>query len=126
MAPKNNKAEQKALKLIFDAGEEGLLQSELWKLLDVSSREGSRMAKKFEEKGRVYREKVLNNGRWTYMIFSKKELVTLDSIEGCPCLVCDKVEKCFNEGKVTPTSCLKLTAWIDPRIEQLPPSEQET
>jgi hypothetical protein len=126
MAPKNNKAEQKALKLIFDAGEEGLLQSELWKLLDVSSREGSRMAKKFEEKGRVYREKILNNGRWTYMIFSKKELVTLDSIEGCPCLVCDEVEKCFNEGKVTPTACLKLTAWIDPRIEMLPPSEQET
>ena len=53
MAPKNNKAEQKALKLIFDAGEEGLLQSELWKLLEVSSREGSRMAKKFEEKDRV-------------------------------------------------------------------------
>ncbi|MBT5642404.1 transcription factor TFIIIC, partial [Candidatus Bathyarchaeota archaeon] len=72
MAPKNNKAEQKALKLIFDTGEEGLLQSELWKLLDVSSREGSRMAKKFEEKGRVLREKVLNNGRWTYKIFSKK------------------------------------------------------
>ena len=123
MAPKNNKAEQKALKLIFDAGEEGLLQSELWKLLDVSSREGSRMAKKFEEKGRVLREKVLNNGRWTYKQFSKKELVTLDSIEGCPCLICDEVEKCFGGGTVTPATCLKLTAWIDPRIEQLPPSE---
>ncbi len=123
MAPKNNKSEQKALKLIFDAGEEGLLQSELWKLLDVSSREGSRMAKKFEEKGRVYREKVLNNGRWTYKIFSKKELVTLDSIEGCPCLTCPDVEKCFSGGAITPTTCLNLTAWIDPRIEQLPPSE---
>lgn len=123
MAPKNNKAEQKALKLIFDAGEEGLLQSSLWKLLDVSSREGSRMAKKFEEKGSVYREKILNNGRWTYKIFSKKELVTLDSITGCPCLICAEVEKCFRGGSIDPVTCLKLTAWIDPRIEQLPPSE---
>ena len=123
MAPKNNKTEQKALKLIFDAGEEGLLQSELWKLLDVSSREGSRMAKKFEEKDRVYREKVLNNGRWTYKIFSKKELVTLDSIEKCPCLICPEVEKCFTGGTKDPTTCLDLTAWIDPRIESRPPSD---
>ena len=123
MAPKNNKAEQKALKLIFDTGEEGLLQSELWKLLDVSSREGSRIAKKFEEKGRVYRERILNNGRWTYKIFSKKKLVTLDSIAGCPCLVCPDVEKCFRGGTIDPATCLKLTAWLDPRIEQLPPSE---
>jgi hypothetical protein len=118
MPKKNTSAEQKALKLIFEAGEEGLLQSELWKLLDISSREGSRMAKKFEEKEQVSREKVLNNGRWTYQLFSKKEVVTLDSVEGCPCLICPEVDKCFKGGSTDPTTCLDLTAWIDPRIEQ--------
>ena len=118
MPKKNTSAEQKALKLIFEAGEEGLLQSELWKLLDISSREGSRMAKKFEEKEQVSREKVLNNGRWTYKLFSKKEVVTLDSVEGCPCLICPEVDKCFKGGSTDPTTCLDLTAWIDPRIEQ--------
>jgi hypothetical protein len=44
---KNSSLEQKALKLVYDAGEKGILQSELWKELGVSSREGSRMAKKF-------------------------------------------------------------------------------
>jgi predicted transcriptional regulator len=120
MASKNSIAEKKALKLIYDAGEEGVLQSELWKLLDVSSREGSRMAKKFEEKGKVCREKVLNNGRWTYKIFSKNEPVTLDSVEGCPCLICPEVDKCFKGGSKDPTVCLDLTAWIDPRIEPTP------
>jgi predicted transcriptional regulator len=123
--PSKEKTEQKALKLIFDAGEEGLLQSELWKLLEVSSREGSRLAKKFEEKGKVVREKVLNEGRWTYKLYFKKEPVTLESVAGCPCLICPEVDKCFRGGTQDPNICLDLTAWIDPRIEQIPPQPQE-
>jgi len=114
---KNNSLEQKALKLVFDAGDKGILQSEIWKKLGVSSREGSRMAKKFEEKDKVIREKVLNDGRWTYKLYSKKELVTLDSVKGCPCLICDEVDKCFRGGTRDPVYCMALTAWIDPRIE---------
>jgi len=114
---KNSNLEQKALKLIYNAGDGGILQSELWKELSVSSREGSRMAKKFEEKDKVVRTKVLNEGRWTYKLFSKKEPVTLDSVKGCPCLICDEVDKCFRGGTRDPVYCMALTAWIDPRIE---------
>ena len=117
MPQKNNNLEQKALKLVFDAGDKGILQSEIWKKLGVSSREGSRMAKKFEEKDKVIREKVLNDGRWTYKLYSKKELVTLDSVKGCPCLICDEVDKCFRGGTRDPVYCMALTAWVDPRIE---------
>ena len=117
MPPRNSSAEQRALRLIYDAGDEGLLQSDLWKLLGVSSREGSRLAKKFEEKGRIVREEVLNDGRWTYKLLSKKEPVTLDSVRGCPCLICSEVEKCFRGGTQDPVYCQLLTAWIDPRIE---------
>ena len=123
MTLKNNKVEKKALKLIIDAGDEGLFQTELWKLLDISSREASRIAKKFEEKDRVFREKVLNNGRWTFKIYSTKVFGTLDSIEGCPCLICPDVDRCFRGGTKDPRTCLELTAWVDPRIEPLPPSE---
>ncbi|OGD47082.1 hypothetical protein A3K69_03810 [Candidatus Bathyarchaeota archaeon RBG_16_57_9] len=117
MPQKNSNLEQKALKLIYNAGDGGILQSELWKELSVSSREGSRMAKKFEEKDKVVRTKVLNEGRWTYKLFSKKEPVTLDSVKGCPCLICDEVDKCFRGGTRDPVYCMALTAWIDPRIE---------
>jgi len=113
---KNSSLEQKALKLVYDAGDKGILQSELWKELGVSSREGSRMAKKFEERDKVVREKVLNEGRWTYKLFSKKEPVTLDSVKGCPCLICDEVDKCFRGGTRDPVYCMALTAWVDPRI----------
>ena len=111
--------ERKAMKLILEAGKEGVLQSELWKLLDVSNREASRMAIKFVEKGKVCREKVLNNGRWTYKIFSMEEYVTINSIEGCPCLVCGDVEKCYTGGTKDARTCLEMTAWVDPRIEPI-------
>ena len=124
MTLKNSKVEKKALKIIIDAGDEGLFQTELWKLLDISSREASRIAKKLEEKDRVFREKVLNNGRWTFKIYSTKEYVTIDSIKDCPCLICPDVDKCFRGGKKDPTTCLELTAWLDPRIEPLQPNEQ--
>jgi len=113
---KNSSLEQKALKLVYDAEGKGVLQSVLWKELGVSSREGSRMAKKFEERDKVVREKVLNEGRWTYKLFSKKEPVTLDSVKGCPCLICDEVDKCFRGGTRDPVYCMALTAWVDPRI----------
>ena len=123
MSSKKSRIERQALKLIIDAGDEGLLQTELWKLLDISNREASRIAKKLEEKDRVFREKVLNNGRWTFKIYSTKKYVTIDSIKDCPCLVCSDINRCFSGGQKDPRVCLELTAWLDPRIEPLQPSE---
>ena len=110
-----NSLEQRALKIIFEAGEDGIMQSELWKDLGVSSREGSRLALRFEEKGSVERRKVLHEGRWSYKLFSKKQLVTMSSIEGCPCLICIDIDKCFESGQKDPVNCLDLTSWLTPR-----------
>ena len=112
--PKKNDLERKALQLVFDAGPEGLLQSDMWKGLGVTSREGSRLALKFEEKSAIERRKVLNNGRWTYKLFSQIKFVTLESIKGCPCIVCAELDKCFEGGQISPLNCTKLTLWMDP------------
>ena len=47
--PKRNDLEQKALQIITNKGEEGVLQSELWRELGASSREGSRVGIKLEK-----------------------------------------------------------------------------
>jgi len=46
----------------------GIHQSEFWKELDVSSRKGSRIASKLEEKGFVEREESVHEGNTTYLI----------------------------------------------------------
>ena len=115
--PRNNELERKALSLVLEAGEEGILQSDMWKSLGVTSREGSRLAIKFEEKGAVERRKVLHKGRWTYKLFSQTRAVTIDSIRDCPCMVCEDIDKCFTGGEITPINCPHLTIWIDPNLE---------
>lgn len=116
MSNKNN-LEQKAQKLIFESGDEGIMQSELWKNLGVSSREGSRLALKFEQKGTIERRKILHNGRWSYKLYSKKEYVTLDTINGCPCMICEEIDKCFEGGSKNPLNCYQLSEWISPKNE---------
>jgi hypothetical protein len=116
--PKKNDLERMALKMVFEAGREGLLQSDMWKGLGVTSREGSRLALKFEEKGAVERKKVLNNGRWTYKLFSMMKLVTLESIKDCPCIVCENLDRCFDGGQVSPLNCEKLTLWMESSVDE--------
>ena len=125
--PRNNELERKALSLILEAGEDGILQSDMWKELGVTSREGSRLAIKFEEKGAVERRKILHEGRWTYKLFSQSKAVTIDSIRDCPCMICEEIEKCFTGGEITPITCPYLTAWIDPDLEvpDMYPAEEQ-
>jgi DNA-binding Lrp family transcriptional regulator len=58
--------EQQGLELVRET--RGIHQSEFWKELDVSSRKGSRIASKLEEKGFVEREDVVYEGNNTYLI----------------------------------------------------------
>jgi len=110
--PKQNDLEQKALQLIMNQGKRGVLQSELWRKMNATSREGSRISIKLEKRGLIYRERELHNGRWTYRLYSKKQPVSIDSIITCPCLTCEENDRCGAGGKITPNECERLTQWI--------------
>ena len=110
--PKRTNLEQKALQSIMGMGYEGILQSELWRKLRGSSREGSRIALKLEGKGLIRRERELSNGRWTYRLYPKKLPASLDSIADCPCLMCADNPRCGSSSNISPRNCEKLTEWI--------------
>ena len=110
--PKRNDLEQKALHFVINTGYHGVLQSELWRELGASSREGSRVAIKLEEKGLVRREKELQDGRWTYRLFPKRLPASIESIADCPCLLCQDNAKCDPTTPISPKHCTKLTDWI--------------
>ena len=110
--PKRNDLEQKALHFVVNTGHEGVLQSDLWRELGASSREGSRVAIKLEEKGLIRREKELQGGRWTYRLFPKRLPPSIESIADCPCLLCKDNARCDPTTEISPKSCPKLTEWI--------------
>jgi len=110
--PKQNDLEQKALQLIMNTGDKGLLQSELWRKMKASSREGSRVSLKLERKGLILRDRELSEGRWTYRLYSKRQPVSIDSILACPCLTCVEKLRCGAGSKSSPNECDRLTQWI--------------
>ena len=110
--PKRNDLEQKALHFVVNTGYQGVLQSELWRELSASSREGSRVAIKLEEKGLIRREKELEGGRWTYRLYPKRLPASIETIVDCPCLMCADNARCDPTTAISPKSCERLTVWI--------------
>jgi len=110
--PKRNDLEQKAFQFVVNTGYEGVLQSELWRKLGASSREGSRIAIKLEDKGLIRRERELKSGRWTYRLFPKRLPASIESIADCPCLMCPDNPRCDPTTAVSPKNCERLTDWL--------------
>jgi predicted transcriptional regulator len=108
---KRSSVEQDVLRLIMDAGDEGILQSELWKNMGVDSREGSRAILRLERRGLITRKKELHSGRWTYRLFSRRKYATIDDIKDIPCTFCDLESRC-GESEISPENCKMMTAWI--------------
>ena len=90
----------------------GILQSELWKKLKLSSRDGSRLALKLERMGMITREKILEKERWTYKLIIKKIPINTKSIEGSPCLTCPVEAKCSLDGEISPKTCQWIEDWV--------------
>lgn len=84
--------EDEALKLIQSAPE-GVLQSELWKQLNVDSRKCSRIVKKLEDSGLIERVEFKKEGIKTYLLRGKQMPVNpadlLAGDELIPCIACD-------------------------------------
>lgn len=105
--------EQEILELIRNSRDEGILQSELWKMVNADSREGSRAILRLEKKGLIVRRKELHQGRWTYRVISKLKFSSVDSILDVPCAFCELESKCGRAAILSPTRCERLSEWLE-------------
>ena len=99
-------------KLVVERGRDGVLQSEIWKELGLTSRDGSRLAIRLERRGLIGRVKVLEEGRWTYKLPPLRLPTDMTSIEKAPCIVCQYEPKCSIEGEVSPYVCPWIGPWV--------------
>jgi hypothetical protein len=97
-------------KLVVERGKDGVLQSEIWKELGLTSRDGSRLAIRLERRGLIGRVKVLEDGRWTYKLTPLRFPTDMGSIERAPCIVCVYESKCAMDSDIGPYNC----PWIGP------------
>jgi predicted DNA-binding transcriptional regulator len=99
-------------KLVVERGRDGVLQSEIWKELGLTSRDGSRLAIRLERRGLIGRVKVLEEGRWTYKLTPLRFPTDMASIEKAPCIVCQFEPKCSVEGEISPYVCPWIGPWV--------------
>ena len=99
-------------KLVVERGRDGVLQSEIWKELGLTSRDGSRLAIRLERRGLIGRVKVLEEGRWTYKLTPLRFPTDMTSIEKAPCIVCQYESKCSVDGEISPYVCPWLGPWV--------------
>lgn len=102
----------KVFRTIIGNGKDGILQSALWKELDLTSRDGSRVAIRLEKRSLIRREKMLEKGRWTYKLFAVKLPVDTTTIERAPCLTCPVEHMCSLDGSYSPISCNLIEDWL--------------
>ena len=98
---------EQALRIIASS-RDGVLQSELWKLLRVDSRKCSRIVKKLLDSGQIERIEFKGDGIKTYTLRavkkSMKPSLILAGGELIPCICCDR--------ECVVTSCNLLLDWM--------------
>ena len=108
-------------KLVVERGRDGVLQSEIWKELGLTSRDGSRLAIRLERRGLIGRVKVLEDGRWTYKLTPLRFPTDMASIEKAPCIVCQYESKCSPDGEMSPYVCPWIGPWVMGESRMQPP-----
>ena len=98
----------KSFKIITQDGKHGILQSNLWKQLEITGRDGSRLALRLEKQSLIKREKILEEGRrWT-------------------CLMCTVEHMCSEEGSYSPNNCNLIQDWLLSAVDSLSQQQYHT
>ncbi len=113
------KLTSKVCDILAEREVKGMIQSDIWKKLKLTSRDGSRLALKLERQGTITREKILEKGRWTYKLILKKTPISTVSIVNAPCLICPVEQKCTLEGEISPRTCVWIEEWVRTGASQL-------
>ncbi|MCS7099051.1 MAG: hypothetical protein RMH84_05440 [Sulfolobales archaeon] len=113
--------EDEVLKIIKESTKKsgGIVQSELWKILGIDSREGSKLVARLMRKGLLTRETVMYKGKKTYILryadSTKIPLsisVSLNPVVEIPCFTCRQISRCSIGGYYDPTRCTLLTKYL--------------
>ena len=105
----------KVCEILAEYPDDGILQSDVWKRLKLTTRDGSRLSLRLERRGMITREKLLKNGRWTYKLIIEQMPISLESIQNAPCLTCTVEQKCNYDNvypEPSPKHCELIKEWV--------------
>lgn len=103
--------EDKILSILQNSEDLTMAQSGLAKVLEMTSRDVSRVIVKLEKRGVVKRLQVKEGGRSSYKVklLKKTPKIDLNDVVWCACFTCADLERCGRGQPVSPETCNKLT-----------------
>lgn len=103
--------EDKILSILQSSEDLTMTQSGLGKVLEMTSRDISRVVIKLERRGVVKRLQVKDGGRSSYNVklLKKTPKIDLSDVVWCACFTCADLERCGRGQPVSPETCNKLT-----------------
>ncbi len=106
--------ERRILEIVESAGEEGILQRDLWSKLNIDSRRGAKVIKRLERQGYLVRQAVVYKGRKTYLVKATPKVyrrVRLpEALDRIPCFYCPYLLRC--DSSETPPCKDLLDKWL--------------
>jgi len=117
---KRDMRERQLYDLVLDAGDAGVIQSDLGPMLSLPNREVSRICSRLESWGLIKKDEYVHEGRRTFRIESTRKPPSLNSILGSPCIKCPNARTC-EEGNeleplpyklLSPQECQQLERWL--------------
>ena len=107
--------ERKILDIVAASGEAGILQRDIWHLLNIDGRRGSRIVKRLERMGFLTREVVVHKGRRMYLLKPTPKLLLVPKLpsvlDEIPCFYCPHLLSCSGEASRV-LNCEKLEKWL--------------
>jgi len=105
---------------VLDAGDTGVVQSDLSSILSLPNREISRICSRLESWGLIKKDEVIHEGRRTFRIESTRKPPSLNSILGSPCITCPNTRMCEESNELeplpyklmSPQECQQLERWL--------------
>jgi len=113
--------EERVLEIIRESTKKsgGIVQSELWRILGIDSREGSKLIARLMRKGLLMREAITYKGKKTYILRYADNTrapvsvsVNLNPVVEVPCFACKQINRCSIGGYYDPTRCPLLTRYL--------------
>ncbi len=112
--------DKKAFEIISSHSERGgILQSDLWRVLGVDSKEGSKIVLRLLRRGMITRKEVNHSGRKTYLLMvahqvEEKEIdVDIGDVIEVPCFTCEYLYlECGDSSKLNTISCIKMNNFV--------------
>jgi len=112
--------ERQIYDLVLDAGDSGVIQSDLSTMLSLPNREISRICSRLESWGLIRKGECIHEGRRTFRIESTRKPPSLNSILGSPCITCPNARVCEESNEqeplpyklMSPQECQQLERWL--------------